>query len=122
MTSEQMEGAKVACTHHHVEYVGEYNALRRTHSDSWKCRDCGLRFAPVIGDSAASPNYTWMAGWYATRLHAVENLTNQPEKFDKSVQAICGAWVYPNPKTDWARRKLEQKQPPKCKICLRLCR
>src|SRR3990172_1125186 len=50
--NEQSEVANVACAHRHVEYVGVYNALHRTHSDSWRCRDCRMRFAPIVSGRA----------------------------------------------------------------------
>ena len=52
----------------------------------------------------------WQAGWYASRLHAVA---------DDGRQALCGAWVFESPQTEWARRRLE-RGPPKCMRCLRI--
>lgn len=58
--------------------------------------------------------YKWFAGWYATRLHAVPT---SPEGYPHSLQAECGAWVYPVLPNDWAQRRMD-KGLPRCKKCL----
>lgn len=55
----------------------------------------------------------WLAGWYATRLHA----SNTKPGDGRSTQALCKAWVYADPRTEWAQRKVD-KGPPRCKRCL----
>lgn len=46
----------------------------------------------------------WLAGWYATRLHAVPEDQAQPTKVER--QALCGAWVYGVPRTEWAEKRV----------------
>lgn len=46
----------------------------------------------------------WLAGWYATRLHAVPESYAEPTKVPR--QAICGAWVTGQPRTDWAEKRI----------------
>jgi hypothetical protein len=59
----------------------------------------------------------WFAGWYATRLHCVSvaNLGG----IDNAGRAVCGAWCYEKPKTEYAARLLA-KGVPRCKHCERL--
>lgn len=59
----------------------------------------------------------WLAGWYATKLHAVDRGVHQDTDF--AFPALCGARVYASPHTEWAARRLA-KNPPKCKRCLKL--
>lgn len=59
--------------------------------------------------------YEWKAGWYVTRLHAIDR-DAVPGK--TKVPALCGAWVYFDvPPTDWAKRRLETNEVPHCKKC-----
>lgn len=46
----------------------------------------------------------WLAGWYATRLHAVPEAQAQPTKDAR--QGLCGAWVYGMPRTEWAEKRV----------------
>ena len=58
-----------------------------------------------------------LAGWYATKLHAVDN--NAASRNGVESQAICGAWVVENSRTEWHARRLELGVP-KCKKCEKL--
>ena len=62
-------------------------------------------------------NTKWFAGWYATRLHCVSvaNLGGT----DNAGRAMCGAWCYEQPKTEYAARRLA-KGVKRCKHCERL--
>lgn len=59
----------------------------------------------------------WLAGWYATRLHAV--VGPPPQKSDGSVQSACGAWVDAVPRTEWAARAVA-KGIKRCAHCERI--
>ena len=59
----------------------------------------------------------WLAGWHAERLHAV--LASDMPRLDVSVRALCGAYVYPKPRSPLAERKLARGLPM-CKHCARL--
>lgn len=37
---------KGCCAHPQIEYLKDYNSLHQTYSDHWRCKICGLRFAP----------------------------------------------------------------------------
>lgn len=58
----------------------------------------------------------WLAGWYATKLHFVPDVAS---RHTDTFLAVCGAWVYRSPKTEWAARNLEHGIP-RCKKCERL--
>jgi hypothetical protein len=45
----------------------------------------------------------WLAGWYATRLHAVPE--DQAQATKDARQALCGAWVYGQARTEWAEKR-----------------
>lgn len=61
--------------------------------------------------------YNWYAGWYATRLHAVD-----ADNKDANTQALCGAHVYnPLPPSDWAQRRF-RRGVGRCKHCERAVR
>lgn len=62
----------------------------------------------------------WFAGWYATKLHAVPASRVEGVKTMDNFQSMCGAWVYSQPRTEWAAQRLS-KGLPQCKHCLRLC-
>lgn len=55
----------------------------------------------------------WLSGWYASRLHAVREVTAQGMSPQRS---ICGAWVYDFPPTRWARKKVDAGVPH-CRHC-----
>lgn len=71
------------------------------------------------GDSM-SDEYVWLAGWYATRLHAVK--ATELERLKKarltSFESECGAWVGDEPLSEWAKKKLAAGVPH-CKRCER---
>ena len=46
----------------------------------------------------------WLAGWYATRLHAVPE--DQAQATKDARQALCGAWVYGQARTEWAEKRV----------------
>lgn len=58
----------------------------------------------VAGGSPVERGVRWLAGWYATRLHAVPEAQAQPTKDAR--QAMCGAWVYGVPRTEWAEKRV----------------
>lgn len=58
--------------------------------------------------------YRWLAGWYATKLHAVQG-KDMSELHDYE-DAKCGAIVYYFAKTEWAARKIRDGLP-RCKRC-----
>lgn len=58
----------------------------------------------------------WLAGWYATRLHAVHK-DAVPDGKD-GAQAVCGKWVYAQPRTNRAARKIAAGLT-RCKHCER---
>lgn len=62
-------------------------------------------------------NVMWLAGWYATRLHAYTGLPLGGST--KSVQALCGAFVTEIPQTEWAAKKLKNGIAH-CKRCEKL--
>lgn len=68
-----------------------------------------------------APGYVWLAGWYATKLHATrKELLRLPANGDYgSIRAECGAWVYKKPRTAWAAKKMD-KGIPHCKHCERI--
>ena len=55
----------------------------------------------------------WLSGWYASRLHAVREVTAQGISPQRS---ICGALVYAFPPTRWARKKVDAGVPH-CRHC-----
>lgn len=74
-------------------------------------------------DAAAGSGYAgpacsaWLAGWYATKLHAVvDGATVIP---DQSIKSVCGAWVYREPRTDWAAKNI-RRGLSRCKHCERI--
>jgi len=69
-----------------------------------------------------SDQYRWLAGWYATRLHAVKADAGRTNYNDKLMPtefvAECGAHVYEVPPTNWAQARFAQGLP-RCKHCER---
>lgn len=72
--------------------------------------------------------YVWLAGWYATRLHAVnvkyleimrDDFSKYKTEREPWIKSVCGAWVREEPKTEWAAKKIA-KGIPKCKHCERM--
>ena len=66
--------------------------------------------------------YTWHAGWYATKLHAVYRQDNARPLPHTQDRALCGAFVYVHPDgppTEYAKRRLAMGKADKCKRCLR---
>lgn len=57
----------------------------------------------------------WLAGWYATKLHAIETI---PDGISNG-RSICGAFVYRYPRTLWAKKRFD-KGLPHCKHCERM--
>jgi hypothetical protein len=56
----------------------------------------------------------WLAGWYATRLHYLTGSDPGPGPHS----ALCGAYVYAKPSTEWAEKKINAGLPH-CKHCER---
>lgn len=69
----------------------------------------GSEYSPPSG-------YAWLAGWYATRLHAVKDGAFE---CSDGIQSVCGAWVYRAPRTEWAAKNM-QLGIPRCKHCERI--
>jgi hypothetical protein len=67
--------------------------------------------------SAAGVVFAWHAGWYATRLHCIQIADTGGT--DNAGRAVCGAWCYEKPKTEWAARRLA-KGVQRCKHCERI--
>jgi len=63
--------------------------------------------------------YRWLPGWYATRLHAYPVDAPPPKTVVSAVRAVCGAYVYAEPQTDWAQRRVD-RGIPRCKHCERM--
>lgn len=61
--------------------------------------------------------YCWLAGWYASRLHAVP--TDKVPSGHQKAQGVCGNWVYGQPPTPWAIKKFNNGVP-RCKHCERI--
>jgi len=66
-------------------------------------------------------NHKWLAGWSATRLHAVHNRTLRMGTTGDygSYRAECGAWVYKEPRTWWAAKRIDTGVA-RCKHCERI--
>lgn len=64
-------------------------------------------------------NVEWLAGWYATRLHALPDDAPQPSVLGVN-KALCGAWVYRTPRTAAAQRRIDRGAAPRCKHCEQL--
>lgn len=62
------------------------------------------------------PGYVWKAGWSATRLHAISASTNWHNWDGAARTALCQCWVYANPKTKTAERRLA-KGVKRCRHC-----
>lgn len=64
--------------------------------------------------------YVWLAGWYATRLHAVKVTELERLKKEGKIdfRSKCGAWVSEEPRSEWAEKKLAAGIP-RCKHCER---
>lgn len=63
--------------------------------------------------------YVWLANWYATRLHAVNNkkFKIRKERGNSTTESICGgALVEHEPQTEWAANRIEEGIP-RCKRC-----
>jgi len=67
--------------------------------------------------SAAGGDFAWYAGWYATRLHCIKIADTGGT--DNAGRAVCGAWCYEKPKTEYAARLLA-KGVQRCKHCERI--
>ena len=65
-----------------------------------------------------SESHLWKAGWYATRLHAVERATSEAASANRPIRSLCGEFVTNEPRTPWAAEQLK-KGPPKCKRCVK---
>jgi hypothetical protein len=65
---------------------------------------------------AADGAFAWFAGWYATRLHCIK-IADTDEHGDG--RAVCGAWCYEKPKTEYAARLLA-KGVQRCNHCERI--
>lgn len=61
-------------------------------------------------------DHVWLAGWYATKLHAVP-IGDLPSG-QTAGNGVCGAWVYAEPRTDWAARRVANGLP-RCRHCER---
>ena len=64
-------------------------------------------------------NVEWLAGWYATRLHALPEDAPQPSVRGVS-EAFCGALVYRKPRTAAAKLRIDRGVVPRCKRCEKL--
>lgn len=62
-------------------------------------------------------SYNWQPGWSATKLHAVSKKIKLPTGM-QTTKAECGAWVYGEAPTEWAKRNVE-KGLEYCKKCLK---
>lgn len=68
--------------------------------------------------SAEVPGYVWLAGWYATKLHAVS--AEELDKETSSKRPVCGSgYVYEKVRTPWAMKKIKNGVA-KCKHCERM--
>jgi hypothetical protein len=66
-----------------------------------------------------SKEYVWLAGWYATRLHAVK--VTELERLRESefeFRSECGVLVREKPRTEWAAKRISEGIP-RCKHCER---
>lgn len=69
------------------------------------------------GESSPAPDGSaWLAGWYATKLHAVPDFASRTID---TLKAVCGAWVFRTPRTEWAAKNI-QRGLTHCKHCERI--
>lgn len=60
----------------------------------------------------------WLAGWYASVLHAYDGpVTTNPRH---ELDAVCGNGVFLIPRTDEVARRLAKGNVPRCKKCERI--
>ena len=70
------------------------------------------------GKSKESVEYLWLPNWYVTRLHAVcSRQIDFGSDGEGSVRAECGSYVYKEPRTDSAKKRVERGRVGRCKNC-----
>ena len=74
----------------------------------------------MITEKTHEPAVVWLAGWYATRLHAVlcHDQSKLPMGRRSYIESECGQIVYAI-HTDWAQRRIG-RGIPRCKHCERI--
>lgn len=100
-----------------TKLVNKVESGRARSKETYKdCKDFLDAVEQREKSSAALNCYVWLAGWYATKLHATSKGATSGE-----VRGLCGAWVYKTPKTNWARKRIE-KGISRCKHCERIAK